>query len=76
LSAQAAAQSTTTTPTISPGTSTYGYIGCYNETTLTNGTNGARALSGGTEETITNMTVGLCLSFCSGYAYAGLEYSR
>jgi hypothetical protein len=87
LSAQAAAQSTTSTsapPTttgavtasIYPGTSTWGYIGCYNETDAINGTGGLRALSGGPNEVLTNMTVGECLSSCSGYAYAGLEYSR
>jgi hypothetical protein len=86
LSAQAAAQSTTTTSapaatgsvtaSIYPGTSTWAYVGCYNETDSINGTGGLRALNGGPDEVLTNMTVGECLSFCSGNAYAGLEYSR
>jgi WSC domain len=64
--------------TIYPGTSKWEYYGCYNETTLTNGTNGARALSGGTSEAQDTMTVGTCLDFCASgsYQYAGLEYTR
>jgi hypothetical protein len=77
------AQSTTSTSapasataSIYPGTSTWEYIGCYNETDAINGTGGLRALNGGPDEVLANMTVGECLSFCSGNAYAGLEYSR
>lgn len=69
-------------PAIYNSSSTYSYLGCYNETTGLAGTNGARALNGGTSEVGKgNMTVEMCLGFCGGeagprYMYAGLEYSR
>ena len=64
--------------TISPGTSTYTYQGCYNETTNINGTDGARALSNGASESVQNMTVESCIAFCEvrSYTFAGLEYTR
>ena len=90
LSAQIAfVQATTTTSsapattstgpaTIYPGTSQWAYYGCYNETTLTNGTNGLRALNGGVNEALDSMTVDVCLAFCESnmYSFAGLEYTR
>ena len=88
-SAQGAATTTSTSPTASspptstgasifPGTSTWTYYGCYNETTLLNGTNGLRALNGGVMETLDTLTVQTCLTYCAGnsYAFAGLEYTR
>jgi len=73
----ARAQATTTTASIYPGTSAWMYYGCYNETTLTNGTNGLRALNGGPEDTSTTMTVPMCLSYCASnsFPWAGLEYT-
>jgi hypothetical protein len=61
--------------------SNYVYYGCYNETTQVSDTSGARALDGGTHLVRKgNMTVPLCLEFCSSngtqYTYAGLEWSR
>ncbi len=69
---------TTTAASIYPGTSSWAYYGCYNETTLLNNTNGLRALNGGTSEAMDTMTVPLCLSFCASnsYSFAGLEYTR
>ena len=63
-----------------PG-SKYTYLGCYNETTSVQGAGGVRALDGGQNEVKEGeMTVPLCLAFCSSgstqYAYAGLEFSR
>jgi len=63
---------------IYPGDSTYAYYGCYNETTLINGTAHLRALDG-VEETADTMTVETCLKFCDANgadAFAGLEYTR
>jgi hypothetical protein len=87
LSAQAFAQSTsstasqpasTTVASIFPGTSPWSYYGCWNETTLTTGTNGARALAGGVQEDLTTMTAELCMSFCksNSYTFAGIEYTK
>ncbi|KAI0136605.1 WSC domain-containing protein [Xylariales sp. AK1849] len=62
--------------------STYHYVGCYNETTDIPGTEDRRALDGGISEDLTGvMTVSACLDFCAknqstSYKYAGLEYSR
>ncbi|KAH6709217.1 WSC domain-containing protein [Leptodontidium sp. MPI-SDFR-AT-0119] len=69
---------TSVNATISPGNTKYEYAGCYSETTLSNGTNGLRALNGGKTESVVTMTVGNCLDFCSadGYEFAGLEYTR
>lgn len=70
---------TSVNATIYPGDSTYTYYGCYNETTLINGTAGLRALSGGADETSDSMTVETCLKFCQsngGGAFAGLEYTK
>ncbi|TDZ17789.1 putative fungistatic metabolite [Colletotrichum orbiculare MAFF 240422] len=78
LFALAAAQ----TPQIYTDSSKYKYQGCYNETTNLPGTAGDRALSDGANQVLMgNMTVPLCLSFCSKgtdkeYKYAGIEYSR
>lgn len=62
-------------------TGKYTYHGCYNETTLIEGSAGTRALSGGDSLVQPNgMTVPDCLKFCQGgnvkYRYAGVEYSR
>ncbi|OHE98928.1 WSC domain-containing protein [Colletotrichum orchidophilum] len=60
----------------------YKYQGCYNETNDLPNTAHVRALSGGASRVMEgNMTVPLCLSFCSTgadkqYTYAGVEYSR
>jgi hypothetical protein len=87
LSAHAFAQSTTSTASqpatttaasTYPGTSEFAYYGCWNDTTLANGTNGARALNGGVMEDLTTMTAELCIDFCktNSYTFAGLEYTR
>jgi hypothetical protein len=62
---------------------TYGYMGCYNETTEIEGSGRTRALAGGANVVRKGeMTVPLCLDFCytadngSHYRYAGLEWSR
>ncbi|PMB65864.1 WSC domain-containing protein [Beauveria bassiana] len=62
-------------------TRTYTYYGCYNETTLTPGSAGTRALADGTSLVQANaMTVPACLKFChdgdTKYRYAGVEWSR
>ncbi|KAJ6785555.1 hypothetical protein PWT90_06967 [Aphanocladium album] len=62
-------------------TGKYTYHGCYNETTLIEGSAGTRALSGGDSLVQPNgMTVPICLQFCQGgsnkYRYAGVEWSR
>ncbi|KAF6803406.1 wsc domain-containing protein [Colletotrichum sojae] len=78
LSSIASAQ----TPTIYTGSDKYKYQGCFNETTDLPGTARERALSNGANQVVDgNMTVPLCLSFCSTgtdkeYTYAGIEYSR
>ena len=86
LSAHAFAQSTSSTAShpastaasILPATSPWSYYGCWNETTLAAGTNGARALAGGTEETLDTMTADVCMAYCksSSYTFAGIEYSK
>lgn len=64
------------------GSDKYKYQGCYNETNDLPNTAHERALSGGASKVMEgNMTVPLCLSFCSTgadkqYTYAGVEYSR
>ncbi|WQF77916.1 Putative carbohydrate-binding WSC [Colletotrichum destructivum] len=64
------------------GSDKYLYQGCFNETNDIANTAHERALSGGASRVLQgNMTVPLCLSFCSSgadkeYTYAGLEYSR
>jgi hypothetical protein len=71
-----------TTPTLTSSNTKYVYQGCYNETTGLDGTGGGRALANGINEVkIGQMTVPMCLDFCSQkggtvYQYAGLEYSR
>jgi hypothetical protein len=78
------AQSTTplTTPSLTSSNTKYVYQGCYNETTGLDGTGGTRALANGINEVkIGQMTVPMCLDFCSQkggtvYQYAGVEYSR
>jgi hypothetical protein len=66
------------TGAIYPGSQGYVYYGCYNETTLINGTGGRRALSGGIMEASDVMTVSTCIDYCSssGYRFAGLEYQE
>ncbi|XWW92620.1 hypothetical protein V2A60_000545 [Cordyceps javanica] len=59
----------------------YAYHGCYNETTLAEGSAGTRALAGGTSLVQADaMTVPACLRFCQDgdtkYRYAGVEWSR
>lgn len=60
----------------------YKYQGCFNETNELPDTGKLRALSDGASRAFDgNMTVPMCLSFCSsgtdtGYKYAGVEYSR
>jgi hypothetical protein len=63
---------------IYPGDAKYVYNGCYNETTLVNGTGGRRALFGGGMEALDTMTVSTCLDYCNmgGNKYAGLEYGK
>ncbi|KAK1600398.1 WSC domain-containing protein [Colletotrichum navitas] len=69
-------------PQIYTGSDKYLYQGCFNETTDIANTAHLRALSGGASRVFQgNMTVPLCLSFCSTgadeeYTYAGMEYSR
>ncbi|KUJ22455.1 WSC-domain-containing protein, partial [Mollisia scopiformis] len=72
------AQATATSASIYPAPTGWGYYGCYNETTLANGTEGQRALNGGVMEALDQMTVPMCLAYCqsNAYAFAGLEYTR
>ena len=72
-----ASASPSTTATVFSGTANWDYIGCYNETTLVNGTGGARALAG-VLEAEDDMTVVTCLDYCrgQGLSMAGLEYTR
>ncbi|GKT42124.1 putative fungistatic metabolite [Colletotrichum spaethianum] len=64
------------------GSDKYLYQGCFNETNDIANSTRERALSGGASRVLQgNMTVPLCLSFCSSgadkqYTYAGVEYSR
>lgn len=69
---------TATAASIYPGGTNWAYFGCYNETTLYNGTNGQRAINGGLIEALDTMTVEICLNYCksNGFAVAGLEYTR
>jgi len=55
---------------VSPGNSQYTSIGCYTEATT------GRALSAKSYSDSTEMTVEICLAFCSGYEYAGVEYGQ
>jgi hypothetical protein len=66
------------TGAIYPGSRGYVYYGCFNETTLINGTGGRRALSGGIMEAQDTMTVSMCIDYCNmdGYKFAGLEYQE
>jgi hypothetical protein len=85
LSAHSLAQTTSTTShpasttaTILAAPSPWSYYGCWNETTLAAGTNGARALAGGVEEDLPTMTADVCLAYCksASYTFAGIEYTR
>ncbi|TVY19281.1 putative fungistatic metabolite [Lachnellula arida] len=73
-----ATSTTTATANIYPGTTKWEYVGCQNETTLMNNTNGLRALNSGVSESLELMTVDTCLTYCAGgnYAFAGLEYTK
>ena len=73
----AAPSQTSTSATVYPGTASWVYYGCWNETTGMNQTGGVRALTGALEAADT-MTVQTCLDFCSGkgLSLAGLEYTR
>ncbi|ETS88012.1 hypothetical protein PFICI_01840 [Pestalotiopsis fici W106-1] len=60
---------------------TYHYVGCWNETTGIAQSTGARALPDISLAQPDTMTVEICLDFCANnqstpYNYAGLEYSR
>lgn len=68
----------TTTASIYPAPTGWSYYGCYNETTLTNGTEGQRALNGGIMEALDTMTVPICLEYCKSHSFtfAGIEYTR
>ncbi|KAF2493734.1 WSC-domain-containing protein, partial [Lophium mytilinum] len=72
------AASASASATVYPEAGTYKYAGCYNETTGYKENGGARALSAGgwTMEGQDDMTPDMCLSFCDGMNYAGLEYGR
>ncbi|KAL8752627.1 MAG: hypothetical protein Q9184_005668, partial [Pyrenodesmia sp. 2 TL-2023] len=61
--------SSTSGPTVVPGNADFAYTACYTEATT------GRAL---TKLAAANdsMTVGICLSACSQFKYAGLEYGR
>ncbi|KND89522.1 WSC domain-containing protein 2 [Tolypocladium ophioglossoides CBS 100239] len=81
LLAFATAQQASDKITIYKDSQKYAYYGCYNETTGIDGSDHSRALSDGINEVKRGeMTVPMCLSFCSGgkteYRYAGLEWSR
>lgn len=82
LAVLVSAQSSNTTQLlIYDSSSTYHYIGCWNETTALPHTSGARALPDISLEQPGTMTVEVCLDFCAhnrstAYKYAGLEYSR
>jgi hypothetical protein len=55
---------------VSPGNDQYTLIGCYTEATA------GRALAERTYSDSAGMTVDKCLTFCSGYKYAGVEYGQ
>ncbi|KAK6340482.1 hypothetical protein TWF730_002233 [Orbilia blumenaviensis] len=60
---------------VHPGSSGYGYLGCYNETL---DTTNDRAIYGGNVTKSTDMTVDKCLDVCKkggSFNYAGLEYT-
>ena len=70
-------------PAIFTDSGRYDYTGCFTETTNLANTTHDRALSPGPNLVGPgNMTVPLCLAYCSGgadgieYQYAGLEFSR
>jgi hypothetical protein len=54
------------------------YLGCFNETTLNEATDGERALYDGISESLATMTVRMCVTFCDSnrFVYAGMEYFR
>ncbi|KAL8677908.1 MAG: hypothetical protein Q9186_005690 [Xanthomendoza sp. 1 TL-2023] len=71
------ASSAASSAALVPGTSTYTYLGCYNETTGNSATGNTRALADGSSMNATDtMTVQRCLKFCGEKKYAGLEYGR
>jgi hypothetical protein len=78
----AVAQATNTSALLIYNSSTtYHYVGCWNETTGIAQSTGARALPDLFLILPGNMTVEICLDFCAHnhstpYKYAGLEYSR
>lgn len=55
-------------PVYYPGNSKWTNIGCYTEAT------NARALTGDSYVSSTNMTGESRLAFCAGFTYAGVEY--
>ncbi|KAF2651061.1 WSC-domain-containing protein [Lophiostoma macrostomum CBS 122681] len=65
--------STPPTPTSStpPSVSGYTYTGCYSDASSSRALSALPALADGS-----NMTPTLCASYCSQYAYFGLEYAR
>ncbi|KAG9944983.1 WSC domain-containing protein, partial [Aureobasidium melanogenum] len=60
--------STSTSPTIIPTVSGYAAQGCYSEASS------GRALAAKSMTNTTGMTPGMCASFCSSYAWFGVEY--
>ncbi|TVY28973.1 putative fungistatic metabolite [Lachnellula hyalina] len=77
-SAATATATATASASVYPDTTKWEYVGCQNETTLRNNTNGLRALNSGVSESLELMTVDTCLTYCAGgnYAFAGLEYTK
>ncbi|KAL8673998.1 MAG: hypothetical protein Q9168_001583 [Polycauliona sp. 1 TL-2023] len=75
-SATSAASPAGASAAVVPGTSTYTYLGCYNETTGDSSTGNRRALADGSMNATDTMTVQQCLKFCGEEQYAGLEYGR
>ncbi|KAK8082284.1 WSC domain-containing protein [Apiospora saccharicola] len=57
------------------GSSKFVYGGCYSETQGLNGST-SRTLKDQSEVKPDDMTVSICLDFCSKYSFAGLEWSR
>ncbi|TVY47120.1 putative fungistatic metabolite [Lachnellula occidentalis] len=78
IASSPSAATKTATASVYPGTAKWEYVGCQNETTLMNNTNGLRALNSGVSESLPLMTVDMCLGYCAGggYAFAGLEYTK
>ncbi|KAK0515038.1 hypothetical protein JMJ35_002417 [Cladonia borealis] len=74
LSPTASSAKPPTFASIVPSIGTYNYIGCYQETSNDPAAGGTRALSNGTMNQSTTMSVESCISLCGSSKYAGLEY--